>query len=931
MRKFRHLPKIRITRRGILLILIGMLAGLGAGGWWLFGDLPSVDGAAAHGAFQSSRILDRNGRVLYDLVDPHAGQRTLVPLDQLPQALRDATISTEDKDFYHHPGLDGWGLLRALWTNLRGEGTGGGSTLTQQVARTLLLSPDEAGERSLRRKLREAMLAYELENRYSKDEILTFYLNTVYYGNMAYGAEAAAWAYFGKPVRSLDLAECALLAGLPQAPSRTNPLTDPDAAQARTQAVLDGLVKHGYLTEAQAATAAAETLPYVKDRFPITAPHFSIWVRDQLEARFGAERVYRGGLTVETTLDAGMQSAAEEIVRRRLADLADQHVTNGAVVVLEATSGAVLAMVGSADYFDPAIDGQVNLALAPRQPGSSIKPLTYALALARDYTAATVLPDVPAEYPDGNGQTYVPANYDHQFHGPQRVRQALANSYNVPAVYTLNHVGVFGLVQAGRAAGLTTWDESRRFGLALTLGGGEVRLLDLTGVYTAFANGGQVRSPYAIRRVTDSTGAVLYDTATDPARQTPGAPLFGAHSAGVAWIMGDILSDNDARLPEFGANSPLHLAGRWAAAKTGTTGDWRDNWTVGFTPDFVTGVWVGNSDNSAMRNSTGVTGAAPIWHDVMKRISQGRPARTLPRPPDLQQVEICAPSGLLPTPACHDRVREWFVPGTAPVATDTWLQDVAVDNASGDLACPGAPPASYTLRNYLLLPAEYAAWAASVSLPTPPIAFAGSCSSTATANPKPEAGVDLALTAPAANAVVGGSVTVQGRAGGPGLADWTLAWGEGASPREWHALATGAGAGINSELSAAWDTAGLGGVHTVRLLARLRDGDTLEVRNRLNLDNVPPTAWLTYPANGADLRALAAGERFPLQAEALDNSGVSAVLFYRDGTLLGRRDSPPWTLMVGAADLPPGAHTLSALAVDRAGNKSPPAAITIDR
>ncbi len=920
---------MRSKRRSALLVLAGLLLAAGAGGWWLFGDLPSVDGAAARGPFQSSRILDRNGRLLYDLVDPHAGQRTVLPLTAMPQALRDATISTEDQAFYSHPGLDGWGLARALWLDLRGEGTGGGSTLTQQVARTLLLSPGEAGERTLRRKAREVVLAYQLEGHYRKDEILALYLNTVYYGNMAYGVEAAAQAYFGKPARDLDLAECALLAGLPQAPSSYNPLVNPDAAATRTRAVLDGMVKHGYLTEAQANTAAGEPLHFAKGRFPILAPHFSVWVRDSLEARFGADRVYKGGLTVETTLDAAMQAAAEGILRRRLADLADKHITNGAVVVLDAATGEVRTMVGSADYFDAAIDGEVNLALAPRQPGSSIKPLTYAAALAGDYTAATVLPDVPVSYPDGNGQTYVPANYDHQFHGPQRLRAALANSYNVPAVYTLNHIGVFGLVQVGRAAGLTTWDDSRRFGLALTLGGGEVRLLDLTGAYTAFANGGRALHPLAIRRVTDSTGTVLYDATTDAAVTTPSAPLFGPHSADVAWLIGSILSDNDARLPEFGANSPLHLS-RWAAVKTGTTGDWRDNWTVGYTPDYVTGVWVGNSDNSPMQNSTGVTGAAPIWHEVMEMIHGSRPERLPPRPPGIESVEICAPSGLLPSPACHERAREWFIAGTAPTVTDSWLQDVAVDNTSGLLACPGAPPASYTLRNFLLLPAEYALWVATAALPTPPTAFAGACSGSV-AGPPGAPGVDLALSVPTANAVAGGVIPIQGRAGGPGLTGWTLAWGEGAEPRTWQPLAQGSSATDGSQPLAHWDTAGRGGVHTLRLTARLRDGGTLEVRNRVNLDNIAPTAWITYPAAGSDLRGLAAGEQFPLQAEALDNSGVAAVLFRLDGQVLGRRDSPPWTLMVPAATLPPGPHRLTVQAVDLAGNTSPAAEIMVSR
>ena len=918
----RRWPRVLLAL-GLILILAAM-----AGYAWLTAGLPDVAALPGPGPFQSSRILDRHGRLLYDLVDPQMGQRTVLPLDAIPRALRDATIATEDANFYSHPGVDGWGLARALWSNIwGGQVVAGGSTITQQLARAVLLSPEEAGQRNLWRKAREAVLAYRIDSRYPKDQVLTLYLNTIYYGNMAYGVEAAAQAYFGKPARDLDLAECALLAGLPQAPSRLDPLTDPAAATARQHDVLDLMVKRGYLTAGEAATAAEEPLHFAAGRFPITAPHFVMYVRDLLEARFGRDRVYRGGLSVETTLDADMQAATEEILRRHLATLGAQHVTNGAVVVLDATTGAVRTMVGSADYFDPSIDGQVNLALAPRQPGSSIKPLTYGAALGRDYTAATILPDIPTDYPDGNGQTYVPANYDHQFHGPQRLRQALANSYNVPAVYTLNHVGVYGLVQVGQAAGLSTWDDSGRFGLALTLGGGEVRLVDLAGAYAAFANAGRARIPYAITRVLDSSGAVLYDAAADPAVTTAGAPLFGPHSAAVAWLIGDILSDNDARLPAFGPASPLVLSRR-AAAKTGTTGDWRDNWTLGFTPDYVTGVWVGNSDNSPMRDSTGVTGAAPVWHDVMERIHQGLPERWFPQPPDVEQAEVCAGSGLRPGPACHERVREWFITGTAPQATDTWYQDVAVDNASGLLACPNAAPASFTARNFLLLPAEYAVWATQAGLPVPPSAYASGCA--AAAGGGDTGGVDLALTAPAANAVAGGRIAVQGRADGPALAGWSLAWGEGAAPRTWTPIASGTGV-PGERLLGTWASGAAGGVHTLRLLAQVRTGTTLEVRTRINLDNVPPTAWITYPAPGTALGALTPGERFPLQAEALDNTGIAAVLFYSDGRLLARRDSAPWTLMVDPAALGPGPHRLAVVAVDLAGNRSPAAEVPITR
>ena len=893
---------------------------------WVAHDLPPVDGLTGRAAFASTRILDRNGKLLYELFDPQGGQRTLVPLADVPQVLRDATISTEDNNFYHNPGLDAGGLLRALWANLTsGQIVAGGSTITQQLARVVLLSPEEAGQRTLERKIREAVLAYQIDGHYAKDQILEMYLNQVYYGNVAYGVEAASRAYLGKSVRDLDLAEAALLAGLPQAPSRYDPLTAPDAARARQRDVLDGMVRHGYLAQADADRAAAEPLHFAAQRFPIAAPHFVMYVRGLLEARLGTQRLMQGGLAVETTLDSAMQAEAERIVRARLGDLADQHVTNAAVVVLDPATGAIRTMVGSADYFDQAIDGEVNVALAPRQPGSSIKPLTYGLALAGDFTAATVLPDIPTTYPagaGGTGLTYEPLNYDRVFHGPQRLRLALANSYNVPAVYVLNQIGVHALAAAGRAAGITTWADESRFGLALTLGGGEVRLLDLTAVYGALARQSVPLTPIAITRVRDSAGRVLWDAAADAAARPAAAPIFGPQSAQVTWLLGDILSDNDARLPVFGPHSALRLS-RQAAVKTGTTTNYRDNWTLGYTPDYVVGVWAGNSDNSRMIGSSGVTGAAPIWHDVMETIHAGTPERWFPQPPGLEQLEICALSGLLPGPACPDRVREWFRAGTAPTQTDTWHMALRVDPATDLLAAPDCPASAAVERVYTVLPPEYAAWAAGAGWALPPLAYAPACGQASTTT-----GVSAAITAPGANAFVRGSMTVQGVAGGRGVRGYRLEVGEGAAPTHWSVLGNGSAAPDARPLGT-WDAAGLNGVYTLRLTLLLTDGGEQAIQNRVTVDNVPPVAWIAWPGDPADFTDLAPGERFVVQAEAQDNYAVAAVRFTADGQPLGRRSGAPWSLLVDAAPLGSGRHQVSAVAVDRAGNESEPVTVTI--
>jgi 1A family penicillin-binding protein len=674
----------------LALVLFGLLR-------WLTVDLPSPDRLYEHAAAPSTRIYDRNGRLLYEILDPHGGAHTPVPLDEIPQACIDATIATEDASFYSNPGVDGWAIARAVWINLQGgEILSGGSTITQQLARNLLLSPEERTQVTLERKLRESILAWRIARAYGKDEILTLYLNETYYGNLAYGLEAAAKTYFAKSAAELDLAECALLAGLPQSPATYNPLENPQAAQERQGVVLGLMVKHGYITQEEADQAAGEDLRFASVPFPIEAPHFVMLVRGQLEREFGLEALYTQGLRVYTTLDLDVQHTAERIVRRRLAQLADtrrgeppRNVNNAAVVALDPHTGEVLAMVGSPDYFDPKIDGAVNVAVATRQPGSSIKPITYAAAFdptrPQPLTAATMMVDVRTVFITREGDPYVPRNYDRDWHGPVLLRQALASSYNLVAVKVLDHVGIDAMAAQARAMGITTFDDAGsgesgdRFGLALTLGGGEVRLLELTGAYGAFANGGRRVEPVLITRVEDSGGQVLKVWETSPGERVM--------DERVAYLISDILSDEFARIPTFGEWNALNLT-RPAAVKTGTTTDWRDNWTVGYTPDLVVGVWAGNANNEPMEHVSGVTGAAPMWHDVMEALHKGRPVREFVEPEGMVRVTVCADSGLLPQesrgaegqgsrggrqPArCPHTISELFIAGTEPARVDDW-------------------------------------------------------------------------------------------------------------------------------------------------------------------------------------------------------------------------------------------------------------------
>jgi len=736
---------------GVFFILLGLLWAVYA---WLAVDLPAPDELYQRRSAPTTRILDRQGKLLYEIIDPHAGRHTPLSLDQIPLACQQATIATEDANFYVNPGVDLVGILRAAWINLRGgEVLAGGSTITQQLARNLLLDPQERAERTLKRKLRESILAWRIARRYDKEEILTLYLNETYYGNLAYGLEAAANTYFGKPVTDLDLAECALLAGLPQAPSVYDPLVDSQAARGRQAVVLDLMRKQGYIDDERARLAAAERLHFAATAFPIQAPHFVMYVRAWLEQNYGLDAIYQHGLVVTTTLNLDWQHTAESVARYRLAQLQkaplDQsrpgkNVNNAALVAMDPQSGEILTMLGSPDYFDPQIDGAVNATLALRQPGSAIKPITYAAAFdptrPGPLTPGSVILDVRTSFPTREGLPYVPVNYDHRYHGPVSTREALASSYNLPAVKVLDMVGVETMAALARRMGITTFDDppddqtgEGRFGLALTLGGGEVRLLELTAAYAVFANSGKRVEPVAVLSVSDAEGNLLY-RAREQDRTSALSPQ-------VAYLISHILSDERARAPAFGEGSVLHLrcsgtqcqGNRPAAAKTGTTTDWRDNWTVGYTPDLVVGVWVGNADNQPMERVSGVDGAGPIWHDFMELVLLGRPAREFERPPGIIEVEICSLSGLLPTPYCSHTRSEIFIAGTEPKLFDNWYQRFLIDSATGLLADADTPPERVEAQVYIVLPQEARDWARQQGWPEHPVTSASASAENRTA------------------------------------------------------------------------------------------------------------------------------------------------------------------------------------------------------
>jgi 1A family penicillin-binding protein len=802
-------------------------------------SLPSAERLAGRAEAQSTKIFDRNGELLYEVFDPNGGgRRTVVPIAKIPQVFKEATIATEDPSFYSNPGVDLRGILRAIYYDLRyGRLVVGGSTITQQLVKNTLLTP----EPTLERKAREAILAYEVTRRYSKDQILEFYLNAIYYGNLAYGIEAASETYFNKPAEKLTPAEAAFLAGLPQAPATYDPCTEPGAALRRQRTVLNLMVDARYITPTQADDAAAQMQRVLNsDEFGkrcaqgvgIKAPHFVAYVRELLEEQYGPEVVYRGGLQVTTTLDLKMQKIAEEEARKQITNLAGQHVTNASLVAINPKTGEILAMLGSVDFFDKKIDGQVNVAIRLRQPGSSIKPINYVAAFEKGWSPATVIADVTTRFSIPGQPAYVPLNYDRREHGLVPVRTALASSFNIPAVKTLQFVTVPAMLEAARRFGITTFKEPSNYGLALTLGGGDVKLLELTGAYAVFANQGVRVPPTPFLRITNPAGRVLFDLKANPPQGMPVVdPRF-------AYQITSILGDASARAPAFGTGSVLRLS-RPAAAKTGTTDDWRDNWTIGYTPDLVTGVWVGNADNTPMEHISGVTGAGPLWYNFMERALAGTPVRDFVEPPRMQWVEVCNESGLLPTdpcPAGHRR-REIFLAERAPTQKDSVWQKIKIDKTNNLRATDTCPLNMVEERIFAVYPPEVRQWAIEHNIPQPPTEISPNCPNgpVVASGSKPVLNVSFPREGEwlSGVAIIGGTVQM------PDFDHYTIQLGFGNDPQDWIQLVYGTNPVQDGPLGT-WDTQRFpDGVYTIRLAMFDRAGKSFAGRVHVNVGNSP--------------------------------------------------------------------------------------------
>ncbi|KKU10419.1 MAG: Penicillin-binding protein, 1A family [Candidatus Woesebacteria bacterium GW2011_GWB1_45_5] len=655
----------------------------------------------------STKLFDRNEKLIYEIFSDR--RRTPIKIEEIPSYIKDATIAIEDKDFYKHRGFSFTGILRAAYKITFERKLEGGSTITQQLVKNALLSP----ERTVRRKIREFFLTMFVEGIYTKDQILEMYLNQIPYGGTAYGIEAASETYFGKAAKDLSLPEAALLAGLPQRPSTYSPFgAHPELAKSRQEEVLKQMVANKYITQEEADKAKNEKLNFASVK-PPQAPHFALWIKEQLADKYGEKVVEQGGLRVYTTLDLEIQDIAQQAVATEVAKLKKQEVGNGAAIVTRPATGEILAMVGSKDYFATDEDGKVNVTLAKRQPGSSIKPLNYALAIKDEkITAATALADVPSCFNVAGQPLYCPVNYDGAFHGLVQTRFALGNSYNIPAVRVLALNGIDNFVEFAKQMGLSTLTDPSNYGLSLTLGGGEVRPFDMAQAFGVFANQGITQPLIAVTKVTDWKGNTLEETKLDDVRLTGQRVL----TSEVTYIISHILLDNNARTQAFGPTSFLNVKGHpEVSVKTGTTNDRRDNWTIGYTAHAVTVTWVGNNDNKPMSGAvSGVSGASPIWNKIMQAVldkaetgayDESEEGHMWPQQPDsVTGANVCNVTGLFPpggqeNPGCSTRF-EYFLEGTIPSKTDGGDRaDLVLFNDTGQVAGSDALPEQVHTEN----------------------------------------------------------------------------------------------------------------------------------------------------------------------------------------------------------------------------------------
>ncbi len=983
-----------------IFFVVGSAAGTVAGVYAFFAqDLPDASAIETEQVeFETVRIFDRTGQhLLYESFDPRPfrGDRTYVPLEEMSRWAISATVGLEDRSFWENPGVNFQGLARAFVSNVRGGQVQGGSSITQQLIKNIIIDPEERYQRSYTRKIKEVILAMEITRQYSKEQILEWYLNYNFYGSFAYGVEAASRVYFDKPASELTVEEAAMLAAIPQFPA-LNPFDSPEDAYRRQHKALDSMAEAGYITEdeadagkkffddnvlddlheagliadydrdnAAADQAAANRVldalvevgwlsqeqadaakdyggnrwmflrKRVTERFEnLSAPHFALYVLDALQQRYNTTddpyAIWRRGLQVYTTLDYDLQQAAECVARIRIAALEgtppDQYVPpqstppdacdafkdldmqpniegidhnahNASVVAIRPPTGEILAMVGSVDYDDEEIDGEVNMALAENQPGSSFKPFTYLESFLQGYTPATRIMDVRTVFPNPPEPPYVPENYDRKYHGPQLARYALQRSYNIPAVWLMNKVGVKNVIDLAHKLGINSLDKEN-YGLSLTLGGGDVRLLDMVFANTVFANGGvmagqpvpedrqrpgyRTLDPVSILQVRDKDGQIVY--------QYDQAETERLVDQRHVYLLQNIQSDYNARLAAYGDWARfLELPDRKIAAKTGSTNNWTDGWTIGYAPQLAVGVWVGNADNEAMKEVPGSRGAAPIFRGVMEYAltQRAEPVQEFPRPEGIVERTVCWESGLLPTDACPRQVQEIFIEGTAPTQYDTVWRAFEINRENGKLATVYTPPELRETKVFQIYPPEAADWVREQGLPQPPTEY------DATVGPgtvDPEA----AIISPAPFSYVNGIVEIKGNARLDGFANYRVEFGQGVNPGSWTQIGPIHGEQVAEGSLELWDTAPFDGLHSLRVVVTRGDGSTKESAVQVTVDHTPPVVEIADPVDGQSY-VTEDDEWVSITANTTDDWAMDRVDFYLDGDKIGTSTVAPFS------------------------------------
>jgi len=672
-RFFKRIPKRWAAVGLVFLTLAGLVLF-----YLIISSLPSPKKLSSFQYPASTLIYDRNDNLLYQIYDDQ--NRVLVKLNDLSDHLVKATLAIEDKNFYHHHGFDFKGIARAFYKTILGKRLEGGSTLTQQLVKNALLTP----ERTVERKAKEAILTLATEAIYSKDQILEMYFNQTPYGGTAWGVEAAAKTFFAKSSKDLTLAEAALLAGLPAAPTKYSPFAHPDLAKERQKMVLDKMLETEVISGQDYQRAIEEKLNFASPNTKISAPHFVFYVKEKLVEKYGQAVVDQGGLRVKTTLDLAVQDYAQQTVASEISKLERYNVTNGALLVTQPDSGEILAMVGSKDYFADDIDGKFNVTTALRQPGSSIKPINYATGLVLSKaTLATVFNDNPSCFAVSGQKLYCPKNYDGLFHGSVQLRFALGNSFNIPAVKMLGLNGLESFVATASAMGIESFKDPSLYGLSLTLGGGEVKMTEMATAFGTLANGGIRQDLMSILEVKDRNGDVIEEYQKPAGRRV--VPMEATY------LISHVLLDNGARSAAFGSSSELVVKNHpEVSVKTGTTNDRRDNWTIGYTPGVVVTVWVGNNDNSSMSAvASGVTGASPIWNKTISFVLKDKKQEWPVKPANVIGKTVCNLTGLLPPPeGCSSRF-EYFIKGTEPTQIENLRQTILIDKDTGGPVQPG--------------------------------------------------------------------------------------------------------------------------------------------------------------------------------------------------------------------------------------------------